>query len=277
MSSLPAGASFAGYTIVRWLGTGPFADVYLAEHPRPPGRYALKIPSTTRTQDRASCLRFCREGALALHVRHPNLVALHDVGEFCEHVWAAREYVEGITAADLIHRFPQGLPAQGVAAIVSGIGAALDHLHSAGHWHHAVRPGNILLTDLESSEPRGMLCDFATSCRSFGRGPADLDKEALAYAAPEDVLDAAAADFRVDQYALAASALDLLTGRPTSHADLTAVLTQLVSAPPPRPSDRRPELARLDRAFSIAMAKNPADRFGSCREFAAELARASVG
>jgi serine/threonine-protein kinase len=79
-------------------------------------------------------------------------------------------------------------------------------------------------------------------------------------------------DGRADQYALAATAFHLLTGAPPfEHSNPVAVISQHLSATPPKLSDRRPELAHLDHVFATALAKDPAHRFGRSRQFATKL------
>jgi len=91
----------------------------------------------------------------------------------------------------------------------------------------------------------------------------------VAYSAPEQLMGADDIDGRADQYALAATAFHSLTGAPpVEHTDPVAAVEELLNSPPPRLSDQRPELARLDPVFSKALARKPDDRFESCGEFA---------
>ena len=93
----------------------------------------------------------------------------------------------------------------------------------------------------------------------------------VTHAAPEQLMGGDI-DARADQYALAATAFHLLTGGPPyQHSNPVAVISQHLTAPPPKLSDWRPELADLDAVLSRALAKNPADRFAQCHEFATAL------
>jgi serine/threonine protein kinase, bacterial len=93
----------------------------------------------------------------------------------------------------------------------------------------------------------------------------------VAYAAPEQLMGAEI-DGRADQYALAATAFHLLTGAPPyQHSNPVAVISQHLNSPPPKLSNRRPDLAHLDQVLSKALAKDPAERFSRCREFALTL------
>ncbi|OBJ91846.1 hypothetical protein A5656_17825 [Mycobacterium gordonae] len=250
---LKNGERVADYTIVGWLGAGPLGDVYRATHPTSPHELALKIPFTTTSQDRAFGMRFQREGSVALRITHPNLVRLHDIGEFDDKVWAARDYVDGTSVAELIaQRYPQGMPEREVCAIVNAVADPLDHLHRSGCLHRGVKPTNILAT----SQRRILLSDFGTGSQLSNDGPT---LAALPYLAPE--LATGADGPLADQYALAANAFYLLTGAPPPP----------LATRPARVSDHRAELSHLDRLFAKALSPQPDSRFRSCGEFAAEL------
>ena len=93
----------------------------------------------------------------------------------------------------------------------------------------------------------------------------------VTYAAPEQLMGSDI-DARADQYALAATAFHLLTGAPPyQHSNPVAVISQHLTAPQPKLSDWRPELADLDEVLSRALAKNPEDRFAQCHDFATAL------
>ena len=96
--SVTVGTTFAGYTILRLLGSGGMAEVYLAQHPRLPRRDALKVMSEAITADTDFRERFHREADVAATLWHPHIVGVHDRGEFEGHLWIAMDYVEGTDA-----------------------------------------------------------------------------------------------------------------------------------------------------------------------------------
>src|ERR1700744_5343609 len=131
--SVPVGTTVAGYTILLLLGSGGMAEVYLAQHPRLPRHDALKILSEAITADGNFRERFQREADLAAALWHPNIVAVHDRGEFDGQLWIAMDYVDGTDAARLVKdRYPAGMPIRDVCAIVNAVAAALDYAHSPG-------------------------------------------------------------------------------------------------------------------------------------------------
>lgn len=278
---LAPGATFAGYTIIRMLGTGGVGEVYLAQHASLPRRDALKVLPLAMTADREFRARFTRETAIATSLYHPHVLQVHDRGEFEGQLWIAMDYVNGTNAAQLMReRFPAGMPAGEALAIVTAIAGALDYAHQRGMLHRDVKPANVFLTNPGDGEQRILLADFGTArplSEASRRTAMNLTAATVAYAAPEQ-LTGARTDRRVDQYGLAATAFDLLTGAPPyEDSNPDTVISQHLSADPPKLSDRHPELARLDGVMCKALAKNPAHRFGRCRQFADALNNAVGG
>jgi serine/threonine protein kinase, bacterial len=273
--ALSGGAQFAGYTILRQLGAGGMAEVYLALHPRLPRRDVIKVLAEAITADSEFRERFNREADLAATLWHPHIVGVHDRGEFDGQLWISMDYVEGTDAARLVkERYRDGMPIDEVCAIVQAVAGALDYAHDRGLLHRDVKPANILLTHPEGGERRILLADFGVA-RHLGNisgiTETNVAVGTVAYAAPEQ-LTGANIDGRADQYALAATAFHLLTGAPPfQHSNPIAVISQHLHEDPPRLSDYRPDLADLDEVFFQALAKHPGDRFERCRAFAAAV------
>ncbi|OBA60914.1 nuclease PIN [Mycobacterium sp. 1100029.7] len=270
------GASFAGYTILRPLGAGGMAEVYLALHPRLPRRDVIKVLAEAVTADNEFRERFNREADLAATLWHPHIVGVHDRGEFDGHLWISMDYVEGTDAARLVkERHPDGMPVEQVCAIVHAVAAALDYAHDRGLLHRDVKPANILLTHPGDDDQRILLADFGVArhlANISGITETNVAVGTVAYAAPEQ-LTGSNIDGRADQYALAATAFHLLTGAPPfQHSNPIAVISQHLHEDPPRLSDHRPDLAHLDDVFFTALSKRPEDRFERCRAFAGALA-----
>jgi serine/threonine-protein kinase len=269
------GASFAGYTILRPLGAGGMAEVYLALHPRLPRRDVIKVLAEAVTADSEFRERFNREADLAATLWHPHVVGVHDRGEFDGQLWISMDYVEGTDASRLVkERYQDGMPLDEVYAILQAVAGALDYAHDRGLLHRDVKPANILLTHPEDGERRILLADFGVA-RHLGNisgiTETNVAVGTVAYAAPEQ-LTGSNIDRRADQYALAATAFHLLTGAPPfQHSNPIAVISQHLHEEPPRLSDYRPELAHLDDVFFKALGKQPAERFERCRAFAAAV------
>ncbi|AGB24284.1 protein kinase family protein [Mycobacterium sp. JS623] len=275
--SLVAGQTFAGYTILEQLGSGAMGEVYLAEHPRLPRRDALKVLAQQVSDDPTYRERFNREAQNAATLSHPNIVAIYDRGEYDGQLWISMAYVEGTDAGRLSQeRYRKGMPPDEVVRIIAAVADALDYAHQRQLLHRDVKPANILLAELDSGGWRAMLADFGIARRvddSSSLTQTNMAVGTVAYAAPEQLLGLTL-DGRADQYSLAATAFELLTG---THLYLdpnpAVVISQHVSAPPPEIAERKPELSGLGRVLSKALAKSPDDRYDTCMDFANALAR----
>jgi serine/threonine-protein kinase len=275
--SLVAGQTFAGYTILQQLGSGAMGEVYLVEHPRLPRRDALKVLAQQVSDDPTYRERFNREAQNAATLSHPNIVAVYDRGEYDGQLWISMAYVEGTDAGRLLQeRYRKGMPPDEVVRIVAAVADALDYAHQRQLLHRDVKPANILLAELDSGGWRAMLADFGIARRvddSNSLTQTNMAVGTVAYAAPEQLMGLAL-DGHADQYSLAATAFELLTG---SHLYLdpnpAVVISQHLSAPPPEIAERKPELSGLGPVLSKALAKSPDDRYDTCMDFADALAR----
>jgi len=269
------GEVFAGYVIQRLLGRGGMGEVYLAQHPRLPRQDALKILSMASTADEEFRARFNREAELAATLFHPHIVGVLDRGEVNGRLWISMAYVDGTDAGRLIReRYPRGMPEQDVSEIVTAVADALDFGHERRLLHRDVKPENILVAASDGHRRRVLLTDFGIARRIDDVSNLTDDGVAvgtISYVAPEQLLGKPL-DGRADQYALAATAFHLLTGAPPfQDSNRAVVISHHLGTPPPRISDRRPDLAHLDAVLARALAKNAGERYPSCLEFARAL------
>ena len=273
---LAEGEVIDGYTIVRSIGAGGMGEVYLAQHPRLPRRDALKVLAATVCADSEYRQRFEREADIAATLWHPHIVEVHDRGDVDGRLWIAMDYVEGTDAGELLtERYPKGMPPDEVVRIVTAIGDALDYAHQRGLLHRDVKPANILIANAGAQDERIMLADFGIARRTGETSNltgTNMTVGTVAYAAPEQ-LTGGDVDGRADQYALAATAYQLLTGFPPFHnVNPAVVISQHLTAKPPPIGKHRPELSSLGTVFDKALAKAPGDRYGKCIDFARALA-----
>ena len=146
---LAGGDGFAGYTIVRQLGSGGMGEVYLAQHPRLPRRDALKLLAREVSADESFRERFLREADLASTLWHPHIVGVHDRGEYDDQLWISMDFVDGNDAGHLlVERYADGMPVDLVVEIVAATASGLDYAHNQGLLHRDVKPANIMLTHL---------------------------------------------------------------------------------------------------------------------------------
>jgi serine/threonine protein kinase len=273
---LTNGQTFAGYTIIRLLGSGGMGEVYLAQHPRLPRRDALKLLPPDWSADPEYRARFNREADLASTLWHPHIVGVHDRGEEDGQLWISMDYVDGLDAARLLaDRYPDGMPVEEVSRIVTAVASALDYAHKQGLLHRDVKPSNIMLTHVDDEgEQRILLTDFGIARNVneiSGLTATNMTVGTVAYSAPEQLLGEDV-DGRADQYALAATAYHLLTGSLLfPHSNPIVVSNRHINNPPPALSEARPELAKLEPVLAIGLAKRPEDRYRRCADFARAL------
>lgn len=267
---LSPGAVFAGYQIERVLGAGGMGTVYLARNPDLPRSEALKVLNVELSGDADFRARFIREADVASALDHPNIVSIHQRGEFEGQLWIAMQFVDG-TDANAALRVGTMTPARAVH-IIGEVAKALDYAHERGVVHRDVKPANFLLSGPVGPDERVLLGDFgiARALDDAGLTVTGSVTATVAYAAPE-VLAGYPVDGRADLYSLACTLFRLLTGQgpyATGNGSAAVVAAHL-HAPPPRVTDVVPSLpAQMDQVIAIAMAKDPAQRFTSARSLA---------
>ncbi|WP_216908160.1 ADP-ribosylglycohydrolase family protein [Nocardia noduli] len=276
---LRRGDVFAGYVIERELGRGGMGAVYAARHPRLPKLTALKLLHRGMFEDEDTRVRFAREAETVARLDHPNIVTVFDRGIEDDQLWISMQYVDGVDSASVP---ATAMSANRAVQITVQIAGALDYAHKSGVLHRDVKPANILLSKSAGAstgfEERVLLTDFGIA--KLLDGSAGLTRTGtltatLAYASPEQ-LTQGDLGHRSDQYSLACTLFRLLTGAgPFDAPNIAAVVFGHVQSPPPSLCAARPDLpAELGEVVARAMAKDSADRFPSCAEFAAAAARA---
>ncbi|NKY16790.1 serine/threonine-protein kinase [Tsukamurella spumae] len=273
----------AGYAVLRRLGRGGSADVFLAQRPGEEP-VALKLLRTADTSGHAY-RRFQREFRLTDKVAGPNVAAVLDCGEDPvvplggtpgdPRAWIALQYVDGAAATT----FVPGEVEPDLAVIVPvlvDVGHALDDCHRAGVLHRDVKPANILVEGAGLGA-RGVLSDFGIAQPLVPPATVLYDGDllfSLPYAAPE-LLRAQDLFPQTDGYAFAATAFELLTGRPPflRRTELAVRHAHLHASAPAPDSVRRWLPASLTAVFRKALAKRVDDRYPTCTRLAEILHR----
>ena len=116
----------AGYRVIRQLGAGGMGQVFLVQHPRLPRQDALKLLDAGVSRNDEFKARFQREADLLAQLSHPNIVTLHDRGEFEDRLWITMEYVDGTDASELL-KADGPLDAELALSLVAAAAAALDY------------------------------------------------------------------------------------------------------------------------------------------------------
>jgi TolB-like protein/Flp pilus assembly protein TadD/tRNA A-37 threonylcarbamoyl transferase component Bud32 len=269
--TLQDGNVFAGYTILRELGRGGMAVVYLAEDDKHHRQIALKVlkPEIATSLEAD---RFLREIGVTATLTHPNILPLYDSGREGPQPYFTMPYVNGGSLRDLLDREPR-LPVEEAVHIIREVADALAYAHEHGVVHRDVKPENILF-----EQGHAVVMDFGVAlARSISGSVYSTGSGMIvgtpAYMSPEQASGERTVDHRADQYALACVLYEMLAGAPPfAGKGSQAVLSRQVIEPPPRLSIARPGVQSTVRsAVTRALAKSPDDRFPSVRAFADAL------
>jgi Tol biopolymer transport system component len=261
------------YKILSPLGAGGMGEVYLAEDVRLNRRVALKLLPGAFTQDPERVRRFEREAHAASALNHPNIVTIHEVGEWDGVHFIATEFVEGRTLRSLIAG--EGLKAGDALGVASQVAEALAAAHAAGIIHRDIKPENIML------RPDGYakVLDFGIA-KLTGRGDSSEGVETetgavvgtVAYMSPEQALGQKL-DQRTDVFSLGVVLYETLTGEhPFRGATNAATFDRILNHHPPTPNIPDPGAAtELERVVCRALEKNRELRHQTAADLRAEL------
>ena len=255
-----------GYTIVKELGRGGMATVYLAIQESFQRQVAIKVMSEQLSQDPDFSDRFQREARIVSRMNHPHIVTVHDVGVVNNHHYLAMQFIDG---RPLNEKFLELTLAQKVR-VLREIASALHYAGSKGYVHRDVKPENIMISD---EDGRAMLMDFGIA--KAADGSHSMTKTGIAigtpyYMSPEQARGDAV-DQRSDIYSLGAMMYHLLTGVVPYEADsgVAIVLKHITQPVPLLPA----HLALLQPILDKAMAKDPQLRYQSGKELMEDLER----
>jgi formylglycine-generating enzyme required for sulfatase activity/predicted Ser/Thr protein kinase len=263
---------FGQYRIVRKLGHGGMAAVYLAEDTVLQRQVAIKVPLNEVERSEEVLARFLREARAAASLSHPNICQIYEIDKIGERDYIAMEYVDGKPLSDLIRG--KQLKERQAASLVRKIALAMQAAHEKGLIHRDLKPSNVMLT--VRGEPK--ITDFGLAKRWASDDSRLSHSGAImgtpAYMPREQALgETSRLGPAVDIYSLGVILYELLTGRLPFEGPLAAVLGKIISAEASPPSSIRQDLdPQLDAICRKAMAKEPEGRYASMAEFAAALA-----
>ncbi len=274
-SDIQPDAVFDGrYLVIRKLGTGGMATVYLAEDQELGRRVAIKTLDERHAQDEQFVERFRREAKSAAVLSHPNIVAVYDRGQFDGTYYIAMEYLEGKTLKELL--VARGAtPVRVAVDYARQILAALEFAHRNGIVHRDIKPHNVIV----APDGRVKVMDFG-----IARSGSSQVTEAgsiigtAQYLSPEQARGAPAGP-PADIYSTGIVLYEMLTGSvPFTGETPLEVAMQHLSAVPEAPSKQRPDIPHeIDAIVLRAMAKDPEQRYKSARDMDADLARFAAG
>ncbi|MFL5827872.1 MAG: protein kinase domain-containing protein [Thermoleophilaceae bacterium] len=254
------------YRLIKTLGRGGMATVFLAEDERLGRRVAIKRLHADSPEDMRRRLQ--REARMGASLNHPNLVSVFDIETYEEGVLVVMEYVEGETLADALRDGP--LSERRGLEVISAVASALDHVHEAGVVHRDVKPANVLLGSNGAVKLVDLGIGTAVDHTRITRTGTVLGTPA--YMAPEQV-EGGELTKAVDTYALATVAFEILSGR-KAHQGRTPVeiAHRVATGPPPDLTSVSPEAPTEAAALlKRAMSADPATRPRSAGALAEEL------
>jgi len=274
------GQKIGPYQILEKIGQGGMATVYRGFHAELDRHVAIKVLAGALPTTPELVQRFQREARTIAALRHPHIVQVYDFGPLGDTYYLAMEYVEGSDlAAEMRRRREAGQPfsREEILHLLGQVAEALDYAHGQGVIHRDVKPGNVLLT--AGGQP--IITDFglATLRRTRATLITTIGQNVLGtpeYTAPEQALDAQAANPQSDIYSLGCILYELVTGHlPFEGDSALSIALMAISSDPMPPRAHVPDLpAAVERVILCALDKEPKRRFVTARAMVEALRRA---
>jgi serine/threonine-protein kinase len=268
---------FADYELFAEVARGGMGVVYKARQVSLNRIVAVKMILAGRLAGDDDVRRFRAEAEAAANLRHPNIVAIHEVGAFRGQHYFSMDFVEGRSLAQIVRESP--LSAARAAAYVRIVAEAIHHAHTQGILHRDLKPSNVLV-DVDD-QPR--ITDFGLAKR-FAAGSETTFSGAVvgtaSYMPPEQAAgQGAEVGPASDVYSLGAMLYELVTGRPPFRAETPLeTLRQVRDCLPASPRALNPKLPQdLETICLKCLAKEPRQRYATARELAEELRRFVAG
>jgi serine/threonine protein kinase len=269
------------YRMIAELGVGGMGVTYRAWDTKAGIPVVVKMPRREVRQDSEAMQRFAREIDAMLAVPHEDIVPITDHGDDDGCPFVVMRFLPGGSLADYRRRDEAGNAIRNPPGMLHfwlpRVAAALDHIHARGILHRDVKPGNIFLDGFLKpylgdfgiakvvDESGGLVKEQTLTATKMAVGTPE-------YMAPELFKPRSKLDGRVDQYALAVTVYEMLSGEKPFKGDRAHIIVEHSGLPVPPLSAKVPGLPqRLCMAVEKGLAKNAADRFPSCSEFAAAV------
>ena len=262
------------YLIEDEIGRGGAATVYLAEDLKHARKVAIKVLRPDTPAGGYEPQRFLREIRIAARLAHPQILPLHDSGEWKGLLWFVMPYAGCETLRDRLQR-DGPLPVDVALRITRAVAGALGYAHRLNVIHRDIKPENILL---QEGEP--VIADFgvATGFSAAGVDSVYVTDHGFAvgtpaYMSPEQASAESGVDGRADQYSLACVLYEMLAGEPPfAGTGVRATMARHAIETPAPVRSRRPTVpVAVERALERALAKAPADRFADMSDFVSAL------
>jgi WD40 repeat protein/tRNA A-37 threonylcarbamoyl transferase component Bud32/Flp pilus assembly protein TadD len=264
------GQTIGRFEVLETLGRGAFGTVYKARDPQLDRLVAVKVPRGGQLSGGEELDRFLREARSAAQLRHPSIVAVHEVGQMDGVPYLVSDFVPGLTLADVLSA--RAMPFRESAQLVAQVADALQYAHDQGVVHRDVKPSNVMIGEDGSVH----VMDFGLAKRDSGEVTMTVEGQVLgtpAYMSPEQAHgEGHKVDGRSDTYSLGVILYRLLTGELPFRGTTRMLLHQVMHdepRPPRRLNDRIPR--DLETICLKALAKEPSRRYARAGDLAGDL------
>ena len=266
------GQQLGNYRLIRLLGRGGFAEVYLGEHVRLSTHAAVKV-LYTRLANPHEAESFEKEARTIAHLNHPHIVRIFDFDLQDDTPFLVMDYAPN---GSLRQHHPKGtiLPLTTIVSYVKQVADALQYAHDQRLIHRDVKPENMLLGQRNEL----LLSDFGIAIVAQSSRYQSTQEMAgtMAYMAPEQIQGKPRP--ASDQYSLGIVVYEWLSGDRPFHGHVTEIVAQHLAVPPPSLLEKVPTVsADVEQVVLKALKKDPHQRFGSVREFAQALVVEQTG